>query len=428
METETGGKRMTAITMGSGRAKVSTVCPQVAMILLALLNISCSARPVHVQEASSVEGEPSKTETAPEISERSPPDAAATKNTAIGVDDFGVYDGKEIKLYTLTNQNGLTLKAINYGAIVQELHVPDKNGKLADVVLGFDNLEAYVKGSPYFGATIGRVANRIGKAAFELEGKKYKLFPNDGPNHLHGGQKGWDKVVWNVEAKETDAGPQLLFSYTSPDGEEGYPGTVQAVVIYTLTHENELKVEMRATTDKTTLVNMAHHTYWNLGGQASGTILDHELQIESDEYTPALALVPDGRVSPVKESPFDFSKPKLIGRDVKKAGGDPIGFDHNWIIRGEPDEFRPVARLKHPASGRVLDLSADKPGLQFYSGNFLDGTLSGKDGAKYPQYSGLCLETQAFPNSINVPQWRKEVILKPGEQYEHTMIHRFSFE
>lgn len=185
---------------------------------------------------------------------------------------------------------------------------------------------------------------------------------------------------------------------------------------------------MRATTDQTTVVNMAHHTYWNLGGQESGTILDHELKIEADEYTPAVALVPDGRIAPVKNTPFDFSEAKLIGRDVKEAGGNPIGFDHNWVVRGEPHAFRSVARLKHPASGRILELSADKPGLQFYSGNFLDGTLSGKDGAKYPQYSGLCLETQAFPNSINVPKWRDEVILKPGEQYEHTMIHRFSFE
>lgn len=346
----------------------------------------------------------------------------------IGEEIFGELDGQTVKLYTLRNEHQLVLKAMTYGAIITELHVPDARGKFADVVLGRDALADYVQTSPYFGATIGRVANRIKNARFELEGAKYQLAANDDPNALHGGKKGWDKVVWKAEAKETSEGPQIVFSYTSPAGEEGYPGTVQATTIYTLTHQNELKVEMRATTDQTTLVNMAHHTYWNLGGHASGTILDHELSLTSATYTPAVALVPDGTVKPVKGTPFDFTTAKLIGKDLVAAGGKPVGFDHNWIIDGDPHEMRSVARLKHPASGRVMSLSANQPGLQFYSGNFLDGTLKGKGGAEYPQYSGLCLESQKFPNSINVPAWRSEVVLKPGETYVHTMVHAFTAE
>lgn len=356
------------------------------------------------------------------------PAAPAAASPAITVQPFGEHDGQPVSLYTLTNTNGLVLKAMSYGAIITELHVPDAKGELADVVQGFDSLADYVKQNPYFGATIGRVANRIKNAEFELAGKTYKLAANDAPNALHGGAKGWDKVVWKGEAKETDQGPQIVFTYTSPDGEEGYPGTVHATTIYTLTHQNELRVEMRATADATTLVNMAHHTYWNLGGHASGTILDHELTLMADSYTPAVGLVPDGRVTAVEGTPFDFTTPKLIGKDLKAAGGDPVGFDHNWVIRGDASELRPVARLKHPASGRVMSLSANQPGLQFYSGNFLDGTLKGKGGVSYPQYSGLCLESQKFPNSVNVPAWRDAVIVEPGEQYVHTMVHRFTAE
>jgi aldose 1-epimerase len=343
-------------------------------------------------------------------------------------DTYGEHDGKPVKLYTLTNKNGLVLKATNYGAIITELHVPDAKGALGDIVQGFDSLDEYVKSSPYFGATIGRLANRIKNAKFELEGKKYTLAANDGPNHLHGGKKGWDKVVWSAEAKSTDAGPVLVFTYTSPDGEEGYPGTVEATVVYTLTNDNELKVEMSATTDKTTLVNMAHHTYWNLGGHDSGTIKDHELTLLADSYTPAPGLVPNGEVKAVKGTPFDFTAPKLIGKDLVAAGGKPIGFDHNWIVNGDAHTLRPVAKLKHPGTGRVMDLSADQPGVQFYSGNFLDGKLKGKGGVVYPQYSGLCLESQKIPNSVNVPAWREEVILKPGAKYTHTMVHKFTAE
>jgi len=351
---------------------------------------------------------------------------AAAKQKAITEAPFGNVEGKEVKLYTLKNKGGLVAKITNYGCIITEFHQPDKSGKTADIVLGFDNLDAYVKGHPYFGATIGRVANRIKNAQFTLEGKPYKLAANNAPHALHGGKVGWDKVVWTAEASETDSGPSLKLTYVSKDGEEGYPGTVTAHTTYTLTNANELRVEMGATTDKTTLVNMAHHSYWNLAGHESGTILGHELTLHSDQYTPGDP-VPDGKIKAVKGTPMDFNTPKLIGKDLKEAGAKPIGFDHNWIVKGDANALRPVARVKDPKSGRVLELQADQPGVQFYSGNFLDGTNKGK-GATYPQHAGLCLESQKIVNSINVPAWKDQVILKPGVAYKHVMVHKFSAE
>ena len=343
---------------------------------------------------------------------------------------WGKVDGKPVTLFTLSNAHGLVLKVSSYGAIVTELHVPDRHGQLADVVLGFDDLESYRKQSPYFGATVGRVANRISGARFTLDGKEYALAANDGKNALHGGRKGWDKVVWDAAAFDTPEGPVVQLSYSSKDGEEGYPGTVNARTTYTLTQHDELKIEMEATTDRTTIVSMAHHTYWNLAGAASGTVLAHELQIEADEYTPVDSELrtQSGRIEPTAGTPFDFSAPKPIGRDLLAAGGDPKGFDTNWVVRGEPHTLRRVLRLMDPASGRVLTLSGDQPGVQFYSGNYLDGSLRGKGGASYAQYSGLCLETQKFPNSINVPAWRAEVVLEPGQLYQSTMIHQFTTE
>ena len=350
---------------------------------------------------------------------------AAAKPKAIEKASFGTVDGKPVDVYTLTNAKGAVAKITNYGAIITDLQMPDKAGKMGSVVLGLDDVDTYVKKSPYFGATAGRVANRIKDATFTLDGKQYKLNANDPPHALHGGKKGWDKVIWTAEPKETKDGPSLKLTYVSKEGDENYPGTVTATTLYTLTNDNELRADMSATTDKTTLINMAHHSYWNLAG--GGTILDHELTIPADSYTPGEGLVPTGAVKPVKGTPFDFTTAKPIGKDVKAAGGKPVGYDHNWVVNGEPHQLRVVAKLKDPKSGRVMTISADQPGLQFYSGNFMDGSLKGK-GTTYNQYAALCLETQKFPNSINVPAWREEVILKPGQTYKHTMVHKFTTE
>jgi aldose 1-epimerase len=331
------------------------------------------------------------------------------------------------KLFTLANANGLVLKVTDYGATVTELHVPDKRGKLADVVLGFESIQGFQTGTSYFGATVGRIANRIRDAKFELEGSEYQLAVNDGKNHLHGGLKGWDKVLWNAAPIETPNGPSIEFSYVSKDGEEGYPGTVNARVTYTLTNANEFVIEMRATTDQTTIVNMAHHTYWNLGGFAAGPITDHDLQLFADQYTPGDPMVPTGAIDPVKGTPFDFTTPKAIGTDLHATRGTPVGYDHNFVVNGEPNALRPVARVKDPKSGRVMTLEADQPGVQFYSGNFLDGTTTGK-GVAYAQHTGFCLETQKFPNAIGIPAWKDQVVLRPGESYVHKMIHRFTAE
>ena len=355
------------------------------------------------------------------------PTASDTATAAIAVAPFGRHDDTPVQLYTLTNANGLIARITNYGAIVTELHVPDREGRLADVVLGFDSLDGYLAGHPYFGAIVGRVANRIANAGFTLDGARYTLAANDAPHHLHGGLKGWDKVVWTAETAETPDGPSIELTYVSRDGEEGYPGTVTAKTVYTLTNGNELRVEMEATTDTTTLVNMAHHSYWNLAGHGSGTILDHVLTLHADRYTPGTPMVPDGRVAAVAGTPFDFTTAKRIGQDLQRAGGRPTGYDHNFIVNGDPNELRPVARLEDPGSGRVMTVSADQPGVQFYTGNFLDGSHTGK-GATYVRHAGLCLETQKFPNAINVPGWQDQVTLRRGQTYRHVTIHAFSAE
>ena len=293
-----------------------------------------------------------------------PPASPATSTT---VAPFGQLGDTPVHLYTLTNRHGLVAKITDYGAIVTELHVPDRAGVRADVVLGFETLDGYAKGTAYFGAIVGRVANRIANAAFTLDGTRYALAANDAPHHLHGGRRGWDKVVWAATPRDTADGPALELSYVSRDGEEGYPGTVTARTVYTLTNQNELRVEMEAATDTTTLVNMAHHSYWNLAGHDAGTILDHELALHADRYTPGSPMVPDGRIQPVRSTPFDFTSAKPIGRDLAHTGGTPIGYDHNFVVSGEPNQLRPVARLKDPRSGRVMTLFADQPGVQFYT-------------------------------------------------------------
>jgi aldose 1-epimerase len=372
---------------------------------------------------------PETVTTSPAAAAAKPEDSSvAAKTSAIEKTPYGKLEAQDVELYTLKNANGLVMKVTTYGAIITELHVPDKAGKLADVVLGFDLLDGYVKGNPYFGATVGRVANRIRNGKFKLEGKEYTLAQNNKPHMLHGGNKGWDKVVWTAETSETSEGPQIRLTYVSKDGEEGFPGTVTAKTTYTLTNKNELRVDMEATTDKTTIVNMAHHSYWNLGGHGAGPITDHELTLYADQYTPGDPMVPTGAVKAVKGTPFDFTQSKPIGKDLAAAGGKPIGFDHNFVVNGDANAMRPAARLRDPKSGRVLTIEANQPGIQFYSGNFLDGTTVGKGGKAYQQYTGLCLETQKFPNAINVPAWKNQVILEPGQTYKHTMIHRFTTE
>jgi aldose 1-epimerase len=350
-----------------------------------------------------------------------------SKKSSIAKGDFGHLEGRPVSIFTLVNAQGLVMKVTDFGAIITELFAPDRTGKLGDIVAGYATLAEYVKSNPYFGAIAGRVANRIRGARFELEGKSYQIANNDGEHHLHGGKEGFDKVVWTAEASDTSSGPALQLTYVSKDGEEGYPGTVSSTVVYALTNEDELRVDMTATTDAPTLLNLAQHTYWNLGGIESGTILDAELTLFADAYTPGDPMVPTGEVAPVAGTAFDFTLPKPIGKDLQRAGGDPVGYDANWVVRGEPEKMRPVAKLRDPKSGRVMLLDADQPGVQFYSGNFLDGSLHGK-GVTYVKHSACCLETQKFPNAINVPAWRNQVILRPGQTYTHRMVHKLRVE
>lgn len=339
---------------------------------------------------------------------------------------FGEVEGQTAELYTLTNAGGCVLRLTNYGAALTELHVPDRQGRLADVVLGFERVQGYVEHKAFFGATVGRVANRIRAATFSLDGKRYEVEATDGPHHLHGGRRGWDRALWKAETELRPEGPCVRLRHVSPDGDEGYPGQVSAQVEYTLTNGDELVVAMSATTDRPTVLNLAHHSYWNLGGQHSGSVLDHEVSLAADEFTPGDPVVPTGEVRLVEGTAFDFRRPKAVSRDLAKVANEPLGFDHNWVVSGAVGQLRPVARVFHPGSGRVMALESDAPGVQFYTGNYLDGSLVGKGGQRYAQYAGLCLETQAFPNAINVPAWQSQVVLRPGHTYRHTMRHRFS--
>lgn len=355
------------------------------------------------------------------------------ETAAIAGVKWGEVDGKEVDLYTLRNKSGVRAKITNYGAVLVELWTPDRGGKFGDIVVGYNNLAGFVEKTPYFGATVGRVCNRVAGAQFELDGTTYKLAANNGANALHGGIKGWDKVVWDAELITSKDGPAVKLTYLSKDGEEGYPGNVKATTIYTLTDDNQLRIEMTATTDKATPLNICNHTYWNLHGQPdggpTGNVLDHELTLYADTFTPGLP--PDGTVKTVAGTPFDFRKPKPIGQDLKAAGapsGDThIGYDANWIVNGSPNKLRPVASVRDPKSGRVLAIESDQPGVQFYAGIFLDGTTAGK-GQVHHQYTGMCLETQKFPNSINVPAWKSDVVLRPGQTYIHVITHKFSVD
>jgi len=317
---------------------------------------------------------------------------------------------------------------MTYGAIVTELQAPDRSGKLNDVVLGFDNLDGYIKGHPYFGAIVGRVGNRIAKGQFTLNGAKYQLATNNGPNHLHGGLKGFDKVVWSAEPVQVSKGAALKLSYVSKDGEEGYPGTCKVEVLYTLTENNELRLDYTVTTDKDTPANVTNHSYWNLAGAENGGILGHLMMINADRYTPVDAtLIPTGELRLLDGTALDFRTPTAIGTRLKAVGGDPVGYDHNYVLNGGGKKLELVARVQEPATGRVLEVFSTEPGVQFYSGNFLDGTLKGKKGVVYNQYHGLCLETQHFPDSINHTNF-PSCVIKAGQTYKSTTIHRFSVQ
>ncbi|WP_126650603.1 aldose epimerase family protein [Chryseobacterium aureum] len=343
--------------------------------------------------------------------------------------DYGVTPkGDSIKKYTLTNKNGMKVEVINFGGIITSLTAPDRNGKYEDVVLGFTKPEGYFEGNPYyFGALIGRYGNRIANAKFSLEGKTYEIDKNDGPNSLHGGKEGFHTRFWNIEAVKDAKFPTLKLSYTSNDGEEGYPGKLTTTVFYTLTDDNALEISYEAETDKPTVVNLTQHSYFNLSGNFTKTITDHELLINADHFLPVNeTLIPTGEQKDVKGTPFDFTAAKSIGKDLN-AEDDQLkkgkGYDHNWILNGKG--LRSIAQVYHPATGRLMEVLTDEPGVQFYSGNFLDGKFDTKTGGKNEFRTGFCLETQHFPDSPNQPSF-PSTELKPGQKYHSKTIYKFS--
>ena len=346
--------------------------------------------------------------------------------STVSVRPFGrMRDGREVELYTLTNRNGMKVSLATYGATVVDLFTPDRSGRLADVALGFDSFRPYPTKSPYFGCIAGRYANRIANGRFSLEGKTYQLAKNNGVNHLHGGVRGFDKRLWKAEVLKTES-PSVRFTRRSLDGEEGYPGNLDAAVTYTLTDKNELRISYNATTDKPTILNLTNHTYFNLAGAGNGSILDHQLKIHADRFTPVnKALIPTGELRKVEGTVMDFRKPESIGARIKEVGGKPVGYDHNYVLNKCPLMRRSVAAdVYEPKSGRVMKVSTDQPGIQFYSGNFLDGTITGKGGKIYRQYDGFCLETQHFPDSPNEPKF-PSVVLRPGQTYKTTTVYQF---
>lgn len=346
---------------------------------------------------------------------------------SIKVEKFGQVDGAEVSLFILTNSRGAEARIMNYGGIVQSLKVPDREGRLEDIVLGYDDLAGYVRdNSPYFGALIGRFGNRIAGGRFTLHGREYILNANDNGNSLHGGYKGFDKVVWKPVPAMTPDGPSLTLRYLSPDGEEGYPGNLSVTAVHTLTESNELALDYMATTDQDTLVNLTHHSYFNLAGK--GNILDHIVTLNSDAVTPhGEGLVPSGEIMSVVGTPLDFRKSRAIGAGI--TSDDPIikealGYDHNYLLQQCKGEMELAARVYAPSSGRVMEVLTTAPAFQFYTGNFLDGTITGKGGRIYQQRDGLCIEPQHYPDSLHYPSF-PSTILRPGATYRNRMIYRF---
>jgi aldose 1-epimerase len=349
---------------------------------------------------------------------------------AISKEPFGSVEGQPVELYTLKNSKGAEARIMTYGGIVQSLKVADKSGNFGDVVLGYDNVDDYVRNNPYFGCLVGRYGNRIGGGKFTLEGQTYTLATNNGPNSLHGGLKGFDKVIWKAtKATVGSNGPRLELNYLSKDGEEGFPGNLDVTATYTLTDDNELRLDFRATTDKTTVANLTHHSYFNLRGQGNGDILGHEVFINSDKTTPVdKDLITTGEYTSVEGTPFDFRNSTAIGARINNPDTQlqyGPGYDHNWVINNPAGKLGLQARVYEPTTGRVMEVLSDEPGLQFYAGNFLDGTITGKGGKVYPRRSGFCMEPQHYPDSPNKPQF-PSVTLRPGETYRNTIIYKFS--
>ncbi len=337
-------------------------------------------------------------------------------------------DGEDVDVFTLTNAPGLEARIISYGGIVISLRVPDRDGKFDDIALGYNNLDGYLKSTPYFGAIIGRYGNRIAKGQFTLDGSLYKLATNNGPNHLHGGVKGFDKVVWKGEPFKNAEGVGVVLTRDSPDGEEGYPGTLKSRVTYTLNDKNELAVDYLASTDKPTVINLTHHTYFNLAGEGKRDVLDHQMMINADRYTPIDATsIPTGTLESVEGTPFDFRNPTAIGSRINQNDPQLVngkGYDHNFVINRQGNGLVRAARVVEPSTGRVLEVSTTEPGIQFYSGNFLDGTITGKSGKPYLQRFGFCLEPQHFPDSPNHSTF-PSAILRPGEEYRSRTVFAF---
>lgn len=385
------------------------------------------AFPILLALATSCTGSSEKKETSEAINETS-------KEMNIVKSDFGkLEDGTSVSLFTLTNENGVEVKITNYGGIITSLKVPDKEGNLEDVVLGFDTLEgytseAYKEAGPYFGAIIGRYGNRIANAKFTLDGEEYQLAPNNNPNHLHGGVKGYDKVVWEAEEMRTDDGVGLKLHYVSEDMEEGYPGTLTVDVVYTLTNDNEIVMDYKATTDKKTIVNLTNHSYFNLNGGKSD-ILDHEVMINADKFIPVdRTLIPTGEIRDVEGTPFDFTSPTAVGAKIQEDNEQlkyGLGYDHCWVVNGNNGEMRLAATVYEPNSGRYMEVHSTEPGIQFYSGNFLDGSLTGSRDIVYKHRYGLALETEHFPDAPNQPDF-PSVELNPGETYHTQTIYKFS--
>ncbi len=359
----------------------------------------------------------------------SPSTPTPARTLAMTRSPFGTLPtGEAVEAFTLTNANGMEVKAITYGGIITSLKVPDKAGQLGDVVLGYDTLQGYLDKSPFFGCIVGRYGNRIGKGTFTIDGTAYALPINNGANHLHGGPQGLDKKVWTAEPFERPDAVGVVFTHTSPDGDMGYPGTLAVTVTYTLTNDNTLRFDYAATTDKATPVNLTQHTYFNLAGAGAGDVLGHEIEIAADRYTPVdSGLIPTGELAPVEGTPFDFRTATAIGARIDadhpqiKAGG---GYDHNLVFARGGSGTDAVVKVHEPTTGRTMTVATTQPGVQFYTGNFLDGTITGKGGKVYPRRSGFCLETQHFPDSPNKPEF-PSTILRPGETYRQSTAYTF---